>query len=455
MSKILVIFKPFIKLFKAIYRLIDKIIVTPISRLVYKLSEISKDNSGKFERILNRPNVLIYISLLCAIAVFLLVDSQVISFTEREAEIITDQKVSVVYNQEAYVVEGVPETVDITLIGNKSSIYLATQLGEHEVVLDLSKYSAGTYKVKLKYNHSVQSVNYKLDPSTITVKISEKVSETRTLGYDLMNENKLDSKLSISNVELDTNEIVIKSSKEILEKVSVVKALVDASKIDLKESGVFELEDVSLVAYDEAGNLLKNVEMVPSKVKAKVTIDSYHATKPLRIVTKGEMSNGKSIQNITSSVTEVVVYGEKSVVDSIPYVEAVYNIDNLDGEKTKSVNITKPAGVRYMSQTKTNVTISVGTESQKVISGVSVHTINLGEKYSASVASVEDRTIDVIVKGVEANINDIDASKITAYVDLNGLKAGTHTVKVIVEIDDERIKVQAVKTEINVKVVEN
>lgn len=240
MSKILVIFKPFIKLFKAIYRLIDKIIVTPISRLVYKLSEISKDNSGKFERILNRPNVLIYISLLCAIAVFLLVDSQVISFTEREAEIITDQKVSVVYNQEAYVVEGVPETVDITLIGNKSSIYLATQLGEHEVVLDLSKYSAGTYKVKLKYNHSVQSVNYKLDPSTITVKISEKVSETRTLGYDLMNENKLDSKLSISNVELDTNEIVIKSSKEILEKVSVVKALVDASKIDLKESGVFE-----------------------------------------------------------------------------------------------------------------------------------------------------------------------------------------------------------------------
>ena len=47
----------------------------------------------------------------------------------------------------------VPETVDITLIGNKSSIYLATQLGEHEVVLDLSKYSAGTYKVKLKYSY--------------------------------------------------------------------------------------------------------------------------------------------------------------------------------------------------------------------------------------------------------------------------------------------------------------
>ena len=451
MSKILIIFTPFIKLAKLIYKIIDKIIITPISRLIYKIGEISKDNSGKFERILNRPNVLIYISLLCAIAVFLLVDSQVISFTEREAEIITDQKVSVVYNKEAYVVEGVPETVDITLIGNKSSIYLATQLGEHEVVLDLSKYSAGTYKVKLKYNHSVQSVNYKLDPSTITVKISEKVSETRTLGYDLMNENKLDSKLSISNVSLDTSEVVVKSSKEILEKVS----LVDASKIDLKESGNFTLEDIPLVAYDQAGNMLKNVEMVPSKVTATVTIDSYHKSIPVKVVTKGEMSNGKAIQNITSSVTDVVVYGEKSIVDNIPYIEATFDIKGLDGEKTKSLNLTKPAGVRYMSQTKTNVTVSVGTETQREIADVPVQTINLGEKYSASAATVQDRTITVLLKGVEANLADIDASKITAYVDLNGLKAGTHTVKVTVEIDDERVKVQPIKTEINVKVVEN
>lgn len=455
MSKILIIFTPFIKLAKLIYKIIDKIVITPISRLIYKIGEISKDNSGKFERILNRPNVLIYISLLCAIAVFLLVDSQVISFTEREAEIITDQKVSVVYNKEAYVVEGVPETVDITLIGNKSSIYLATQLGEHEVVLDLSKYSAGTYKVKLKYNHSVQSVNYKLDPSTITVKISEKVSETRALGYDLMNENKLDSKLSISNVSLDTSEVVVKSSKEILEKVSVVKALVDASKIDLKESGNFTLEDIPLVAYDQAGNMLKNVEMVPSKVTATVTIDSYHKSIPVKVVTKGEMSNGKAIQNITSSVTDVVVYGEKSIVDNIPYIEATFDINGLDGEKTKSLNLTKPAGVRYMSQTKTNVTVSVGTETQREIANVPVQTINLGEKYSASAATVQDRTITVLVKGVEANLADIDASKVTAFVDLNGLKAGTHTVKVTVEIDDERVKVQPIKTEINVKVVEN
>ena len=69
--------------------------------------------------------------------------------------------------------------------------------------MDLSGYGVGTYKVKLKYNHSVESVDYKLDPGTVTVKISEKVSDVKTLDYDLLNEDKLDKKLSIKSVELD------------------------------------------------------------------------------------------------------------------------------------------------------------------------------------------------------------------------------------------------------------
>ena len=452
MSKI---FKPFILLFKGIYKIIDKLIVTPISRIIYKITEFSRDNSGKLEKILNRPNVLIYISLICAIAVFLLVDTKVINLTESEAEIISGQPVNVIYNEEAYVVEGIPESVDITLVGSKSTIYLATQLGEHEVVLDLSKYTVGTYKVKLKYNHSVTSVDYKLDPSTVTVKISEKVSDTRALTYDLMNENKLDSKLTISNVKLNTNEVVIKSSQEILDKVASVKALVDASQVTLTESGTQTLENVTLVAFDSEGNKVNNVEVVPSKVTADVTVDSYHATKQVKIVTDGEMSNGKAISSITSSVKEVTIYGEKSIVDAIDAVQAVVKVDNLDSDKTMSVSLKKPTGVRYMSETKTSISISVGDASQRTIGGISVQVQNLGSDYSASAASVNDRTIDVIVTGIQSIIDsEIDETKINAYVDLSGLKAGTHTVPVKVSVNDERVTVQSSKAEINVKIVQ-
>ena len=447
MSKI---FKPFILLFRLIYRIIDKLIVTPVSRIIYKVGEFSKENSGKFEKVLNRPNVLIYLSLASAVALFLLVDSQVINLTENNAEILRDQKVNVIYNEEAYVIEGVPETVDITLIGSKSTIYIATQLGDHEVELDLSKDGVGTYKVDLKYNHSVTNVDYKLDPTTVTVKISEKVSQTKNLHYDLMNEDKLDSKLSISSVELDANEIVIKSSQEILDKVAVVKALVDASQIDLKESGETTLENVTLVAYDAAGQKINNIEIVPSKVSAKVTIDSYHATKAVKVITSGTMTNGKAIGSAISSVKEVEVYGDKDEIDKINYIEAPISINNLENDKTFAVTLTKPSGVRYLSETSTQVSVTVGEAQQRTITGVPVLHANLGENLSPG-ASTEDKTVDIIITGVESVINDEDVIKgISAIVDLSNLKVGTYQVPIQVTSQSELITVQPVKTEITV-----
>ena len=136
MSKI---FKPFIAILKFIYKILDSLIVTPISKLIYRIGKLGKNNNGKLEKILNRPIVLLYLSLFCALLVFYLVDNKVISLVDNEAEIITDQKVNVIYNEENYVVEGVPDTVDITLIGSKSNLYLAKQIGDHKVVLDFIK----------------------------------------------------------------------------------------------------------------------------------------------------------------------------------------------------------------------------------------------------------------------------------------------------------------------------
>ena len=118
------------KFFKKIYSFIDKCIVIPISRAVYYLSKKFKKNQGKLDKVLNRPHFLIYLSLIIAVVLFLLIDSKVISLVETEAEVITNVPVVVNYNEEAYVVEGVPETVDITITGRKSDIYLAKQLGE-------------------------------------------------------------------------------------------------------------------------------------------------------------------------------------------------------------------------------------------------------------------------------------------------------------------------------------
>lgn len=449
------IFKPFINLFKLIYRIIDKCIVIPISRMIYRISELIRVNSGRIEKILNRPNVLIYISLFSAIAIFVLIDTKSISLLNDNAEILSDQLVNVIYNEEAYVVEGVPDAVDITLIGRKSDLYLAKQLGTHEVLLDLSDYKVGTYKVKLKYNHNIESVNYKLDPSTITVKISEKVSSIKTLDYDLLNEDKLDKKLNIKSIELDRSEVIVKSSAENLEKIATVKALVDLKAANLTEKGTFTVDSIMLVAYDNNGTKLDNIEIVPAKISASVTVESYYAELPVKVITEGTLTSGYAIGSVISKVTKVGVYGDEDAIKALSYIEAKININGLSSNKTYNVTLTKPNGVRYMTENSTNVEVNLDTETSKEITGVVIEEANVGNGYNAQAYSEEDRVISVIVKGVPSVIENITAADIKAIVDLSGYTPGTYDVKVKLSLNDVRItavpKTETVKIRITNK----
>ncbi len=447
-----IIFTPFIALFKGLYFVLDKVIITPLSKIIYNLRDVFKNNSGKIEKILNMPNVLFFFSLICAFGLVLLVDSQVITFNNSEAEILTDQPVEVIYNEESYVVEGVPEKVDITLIGSKSALYLANHASNNKVSLDLSGYGVGTYKVKLKYNSASSAISYKLDPSTVTVKISSKLSEERSLGYDLLNEQSLDKRLSISKVELNTSSVVVKSSREILDKVSVVKALVDIKDLGVTTSGEYQIEGVKLVAYDANGDKINNVEVVPSSVVATVTLDSYSATKPVKIVTTGTMKSGYAIESLTSSVTSVTVYGGQSVVDSLDYIEAQVNVNDLDKDvSNKSYDLIVPNGIRFMSNTTTQVSIKVGTEDQITLSKVPVKIENLGSDYTALAVNEESQAIDVLVKGTTNVIKSITAEDIRVFADLSGLTPGVHKVTVQVSSSDTRVTVKAVTTEVEIK----
>lgn len=445
MSKI---FKPFIKLFKVIYNFLDKIIVTPISRAIYYLNKRFKSNTSHVEKILNRPNVLVYLSLAFAVIVFFLVDSKVISLVETEAEVLTNQPVNVLYNKEAYVVEGLVDTVDIILTGRKSDLYLAKQLGEHEVLLDLTDYEASpeAYKVKLTYNQTIDSLDYKIDPSTVTVTIKNKVSSLAGVTYDLLNENKLNSKLSVGEVTLSKSEVVVKGSQDNLDKIATVKALIDLNNEDLTDAGSYDIDNVLLVAYDEKGKMMSNIDIVPSTITATIDLNTYSTSVPIAVKTKGELATGKAISSITingSNSYSVDVYGEQSVIDTIKNVPVSIDINGLGSNDSKTYNVTlpKPSGVRYMSTTNAKIVVSFGDEKQRTIENVQIGAPkNLASGLTVNAKTEEDQTVDIVVKGVQSVIDNIKADDLVPYIDLSGYTAGEHEVSVLIENDDPRVE---------------
>lgn len=425
-------------IFKKALRFFDKIIIIPITKSFMWVSEKLKLEGKGFEKLISRKGSLVIVSLIMSLVLFFFVDNKTIILLETSADVIYNQKVNAIYNEEAYVIEGLPETVDITLIGRKSDLYLAKQLPSYEVTVDLKGLKQGTHKVGLKYKGAIDTINYKLDPSVASITIYPKVSEVRSVGVDVLNENKLNSKLSITSVDIDSTDVIIKGAQYKLNEVAIVKALIDINSIPNIDVGNISLENIPLIVYDQTGNVI-DVEIVPATVNADILIQSPKKTLPIKIIPVGTPAFGKAIKTIDTSVESITVYGDQNVLDNMSSVEVKVNIEGISEARKTTVTINKPAGVRFISDNSTEINITLDGETTKEYENIQLEYINLSELYNAYAGSAEDQNVTVIVKGVSSVLESLDASTIKAYVDLKGYTAGTHEVEVKVEGTDLRL----------------
>ena len=424
--------------FRHILSFFDKWLITPINKLMLKIANFFKDNTKNLDRIASKKSTLIIVSLILAFGVFVIVDQESNVMIDQYAEVLYDEPVTAVYNEELYVVEGLPETVDITLIGQRRHIFLAKQAPSKGVTVDLTGLKPGNHKVTLNYSQRLKSLDYRLDPSEVTVTIYEKVSATKSLTVDILHQDELDSKLYIDNVELDRTDVIIKGAQYKLDKVATVRALVDVEEINKPKAGEITLKDVPLVAYDEEGQRV-DVEIVPSTVDAKLTITSPSKEIPVKVVPTGKLAFGKSIESINTSVSTVTVYGQQDAIDKIEELEVEVDVKGLDKDKKFTVTLKKPKGITEISEKTITVDVKVANSTTKEFTVNTIEFRNLADGLSVQALSAADTTVTVSVSGSSDIVDKLDASSIVAYVDLKDYGVGEHEVEVHVEKSDLKL----------------
>lgn len=446
--------KMFKNFFSKIWHFIDKKIVIPITKLVVKLTGGFDKSGRKVETWLSKANTLLFISLFLAIAVFIVIDQKIIFYNESSAEVLKSQPVTAIYNEEAYVVEGLPETVDITLIGSKTDLYIAKQTVSNEVKVDLTGLKPGQHKINVKYNQGNNSIDYMVNPSVATVIIYPKISENKILTLDLLNQESLDSKLTIDNAHVDNDRVIVKGADYQIKQVAIVKALVDISELSISNEGNVTVENVPLRAYNGSGDVV-DVEIVPNKINVDLTISSPSKEVPIVVVPKGELAFGVAIASIEQSDTMVTIYGDSNVLDGITSITAPIDVSNLKEAYQYKVELEKPVGVRSMSINTVGVKVQVSQSTDIDIPNVRINAINLDSSYNVQAKSENDFVVTVNAKGVSSVIEKITAEDINAYIDLAGYKPGEYEVEVQVEGTDSKINYVSKTKKVNVIISEN
>ena len=444
----------FKKFFTKIYKLIDKIIIIPITKLILK-SGIKFDTSGKkLEKWLSKTNTVLFISLFLSIIIFIGIDQKVIDLSDSSAEVVKNVPVSVEYNEEAYVIEGLPEQVDITLIGTRSNLYIAKQTSNHEVLIDLNGLKEGQHKVNIVYNQASPLIDYKVNPSTANIYIYPKKSKTKTITMDILNKDSLDSKLVIDDVVVENDKVVIKGAEHNLDKVASVKALVDIKNLTTQAVGTTILNDIPLKAYDEEGNVI-DVEVVPNVLSAEIVISSPTNEIPIKVVPTGNVVFGKGISAIDQSATKVAVYGDKDAITNLQYLPVEISVEGLTGNQEFKVELEKPLGITSMSVTSITVKISLDDVANKTLDNVAITYKNVGSNYTANALNTENGFISVDLQGVKSVIDQVTVNDITAYLDLTGYTEGRHEVDVQVEGIDSKVQYTAKTKKVWVVITKN
>ena len=430
--------KGIVRIFHRIGLFFDKILITPITRIILKVMDIFKDLTKNLDRLSAKKSTMLVVSLLLAFLVFIYIDRSSAMMIDQYAEILYEQPVTAVYNEELYVVEGLPKDVDITLIGQRRHIFLAKQSPSKGVSVDLTGLKPGNHKVTLKYTQRLKSLDYKLDPSQVNITIYEKVSENRNLTYDILHQDKLDTKLYISNVELDRTDVIIKGAQYKLDEVANVKALLDVNNIPNPAAGDITVKEIPLVAYDNDGKIV-DVEIVPKSVAANVKITSPSKEIPIRVIPVGNLAFGKSIKSMETNLSKVTVYGEQEAIDSIEQLDVEIDVKGLEANKDYNVTLKKPKGITEISSKTLSIKVIVDDSSSKEFSNIAITTKNLDSNLKVQAASDADRKVTVVVKGSQDILNNIKESDIVAFVDLKNYGEGTHEVEVQVTGTDLKL----------------
>lgn len=431
------------RLFHYIGLFFDKWLITPITKLILIVMNFFKNNSKNIDRFAGKKSTLLIISMILAFIVFVWTDKESNIMIDQYAEILSDQQVTAVYNEELYVVEGLPDTVDITLVGQRRHIFLAKQSPAKGVSVDLTGLKPGNHKVTLKYTQRLKSLDYKLDPENVTVTIYEKVSDTRTLTYDVLHKDNLDKKLYISDIELDRTDVIIKGAEYKLKQVASVKALVDVNEIPNPKAGEIELKDVPLVAYDTDGMILDDVEIVPKTVKAKLTITSPSKEVPIKVIPKGDLAFGRSIKSMVLSSTLVTIYGEQAAVDEIEQLEVEIDTKGLAKDKEYHVTLKKPSGITELSTKTLTIKLTLDDSITKEFENIAIQFKNLGNNYKVQALTDDDRQVTVVVSGSSDVVKKVESTSIKPYIDLKDYGVGTHEVEVQVSGDDLKLNYES------------
>ncbi len=405
------------------------------SKTVDKVSVFYNYINQVIDKILSSRLSVMFLSLIIAAILFISISGGEVWSSPAAGTTLENVPVVVEGLDSQYELSGIPESVEVGLIGPSLDIYTTRLSKNYEVYVDLSEVSEGEHIVELKTRNFPDTLDVMLVPDTLKIKLAPKESQTFDLGYRFINEDELDAQYSISVESMAVNKVTIRASRETLDKIVKVDAGIDVAN----KTEAFT-QDARIKAYDSMGNEI-SVDIAPTTVNVECNVASYSQTATVKANFVGELASGYQISNYALSQSTVKIYGLKEDIQDISVVYVDVNVQDLNKSTViENLSLKKETGVNKFSIDEISVTLDIDKVITKSFDNIPIKVLNNDKKNKVSFAGKGDKAI-VSITGSEKKVSSLTADNIQATIDVNKLDVGTHKVNVKVAVDDDDLTI--------------
>lgn len=360
------------------------------------------------------------VALVLAVLMYAVVnyDSMTAVYTSsfRYARPLPDVGVTAKYNTDTFELSGLPEKVDVNIIGDANSVTNAVSSGGM-VVADLEGMTEGVHVVQFTSEGFGSNVDVVVTPSNATVTLKKKTTRQFDLSYDFINQAAMENIYSVGTPVFEYTKVNVRASKDTLDTIAFVKALIDVSG----QAADFE-QDAKLIAYNAQG-MPVTADIVPNTVHVSVPVTSPNKTVPINIQVSGEVPNDLAIESITTDQQTVTIYGPENVIGEIDNVVVTLNASTITKDSTVLRPVVLPAGVNSANINQITMSVVLSEKVEKTINDVPIHYRNNVNNYKASQPE-NKTTTSVTLIGTKTNTDAVNPEEINVYVDMIDAKPG-------------------------------
>ena len=297
--------------------------------------------------------------------------------------------------------------------------------------------STGKHTVRIHAKSSSGDV-VSVSPSEIEVEID--TLTTRNIPIEIHEEGELPEGYWAGDVQLDSATVLLEGPGTDLAKI--VKAV---GTIDLTNRTESLNQSIMLALYDKEGNVVESSilfggmptvvakqEILPSKL---VPIDVDGA-----IIGREELPENFEIASYGTSLesTLVRIVGDADVIQKIESLSLEpVDVTGCTESIQQELAINVPEGVRIIGADSVNLQVTIREKTAVLeLTELPIEIVGLARKQTATLSQ---ELANVTFSGRVSLLAGITRGDVKVYADVTGLAAGTHDVKLALQIDGEDV----------------